>query len=343
MSREIRVGIIGSGGIARVHAAAYSKIGFVKIVAVSDIVKERAESLSKEFNAKAYKSYEDMIKENDLDLVSVCTPPSTHKDLTLDVIKSKINVFCEKPLALSSKEAKEMVEEAQKRGLYFGVDFQNRFLPQHVKAKELLNEGAIGKLIQARFRVGYDVLDAVPPSAPMREWLFDKEKSGGGVLMDIGSHWIDLSRMFVSAEAKAVSAEISKNIENIEVEDNAMILIQFRNSVHALVDVSWTQQNEQWPVELYGDQGTILCNLAERKIVLYTRNRRYSNDGKIKIINPSLPEIGEPHEYLIKKFVNSIVGRTQPPVSGCDGYKAQEIIDAAYRSANEKIKVMLPD
>ncbi len=82
---------------------------------------------------------------------------------------------------------------------------------------------------------------------------------------------------------------------------------------------------------------------AEKKIVLYTRNRRYSSDGKIKIINPSLPEIGEPHEYLIRMFVNSIAGKTQPPVSGYDGYKAQEIIDAAYRSANEKIKVMLPD
>lgn len=341
MSKEIKVGIIGSGGIARVHATAYSKIDFVKIVAVSDIVKERAESLSKEFNAKAYRNHEDMIKENDLDLISVCTPPFTHRDITLDVIKSNINVFCEKPLALNLKEAKEMVDEVRKRGLYFGVDFQNRFLPQHVKAKEMLNEGAIGKLIQARFRVGYDILEAVPPSAPMREWLFDKEKSGGGVLMDIGSHWIDLSRMFVGAEAKSVSAEISRNIESIEVEDNAMILILFENSVHALVDVSWTQQNEQWPVELYGSQGTILCNLAEKKIVLYTRNRNYSEDGKIKIATPPLPEISEPHEYLIRMFVNSIVNRSQPPVSGYDGYRAQEIIDAAYRSANEKIKVML--
>ncbi|MEM3466568.1 MAG: Gfo/Idh/MocA family oxidoreductase [Candidatus Jordarchaeales archaeon] len=341
MSREVKVGIIGSGGIARVHATAYSKIGFVKIVAVSDIVRERAESLSKEFNAKAYGNHEDMIKENDLDLISVCTPPFTHRDIVLNVIKSNINVFCEKPLALNSREAKEMVDEARKRGLYFGVDFQNRFLPQHVKAKELLNEGAIGRLIQARFRVGYDILEAVPPSAPMRGWLFDREKSGGGVLMDIGSHWIDLSRMFVGAEAISVSAEISRTIEGIGVEDNAMVLILFENSVHALVDVSWTQQNGQWPVELYGDQGTILCNLAEKKIVLYTRNRRYSNDGKIRIITPPLPEIGEPHEYLIRMFVNSIVSRSQPPVSGYDGYKAQEIIDAAYRSANGKMKVIL--
>ncbi|MEM2050704.1 MAG: Gfo/Idh/MocA family oxidoreductase [Thermoproteota archaeon] len=341
MSKEVRVGIIGSGGIARVHASAYSKIGFVKIVAVSDIVRERAESLARGFNAKAYGSYEAMLRENDLDLISVCTPPFTHRDIVMDVFKSNVNVFCEKPLALNSREAKEMVDEARKRGLYFGVDFQNRFLPQHVKAKELLNEGAIGRLIQARFRVGYDILEAVPPSAPMREWLFNREKSGGGVLMDIGSHWIDLLRMFVGSEARSVSAEISSNIEGIGVEDNAMVLILFENSVHALVDVSWTQQNEQWPVELYGDQGTVLCNLGENKIVLYTRNRRYSEDGRVRMITPPLPEIGEPHEYLIRMFVNSIVAGGKPPVSGYDGYRAQEVIDAAYRSANEKMKVML--
>jgi predicted dehydrogenase len=341
MKKELKVGIIGSGGIAKVHATAYSKINFVKIVAVSDIVKERSESLAKEFNAKAYTSYESMLKENELDLVSVCTPPFTHRDITLDVIRSNINVICEKPLALNSREAKEMVEEAKKRGLYFGVDFQNRFLPQHVKAKELLDEGAIGKLVQARFRVGYDILEALPPSAPMREWLFDKKKSGGGVLMDIGSHWIDLSRMFVGSEAEVVSAEISKNIENVEVEDNAMILIKFKNSVHALVDVSWTQQNGQWPVELYGDQGTILCNFGEQTIVLYTKNKKYSKDGKLKVVTPPLPEIGEPHEYLISMFVSSIVNKTQPPVTGYDGYKTQEIIDAAYKSANEKVKVII--
>ncbi|MBO3757603.1 MAG: Gfo/Idh/MocA family oxidoreductase [Thermoproteota archaeon] len=341
MTNEIKVGIIGSGGIAKVHAIAYSKINFVKIVAVSDVIKERAETLAKAFNARAYTSYEKMIKENDLEIVSVCTPPFTHRDIVLDVIKSNINIICEKPLALNSREAKEMVGEAERRGLYFGVDFQNRLLPQHIKAKELLSEGAIGKLIQARFRVGYDILEAVPPSAPMREWLFDKSKSGGGVLMDIGSHWIDLSRMFVGSEAESVSAEISKNIENIEVEDNAMVLIRFKNSVHALVDVSWTQQNGQWPVELYGDQGTILCNFGEQTIVLYTKNKKYSKDGKLKVITPSLPEIGEPHEYLIGLFVNSIVNKTQPPVTGYDGYKAQEIIDAAYKSASEKVKVVI--
>lgn len=79
------------------------------------VPRERLESLSKEFNAKAYKSHDDIIKENDLDLVSVFTPPSNHKDVTLDAIKPKINVICEKPLALNSKEAKEMVEEAQKK------------------------------------------------------------------------------------------------------------------------------------------------------------------------------------------------------------------------------------
>jgi len=343
LGQRLGVGIIGAGGIARTHAQAYSTIPSTALIAVADIVDEKARDLAQKFGVKAwYADYKEMLRQRGLQIVSICTPPWLHKQMVLEAIEAGKHVVCEKPMALSLKEADEMVEAAKRAGLKLAVDFQNRYLPQHQKAKELLDGGLIGRLFQVRCRVGYPILDALPPTAPMREWLFNPEKSGGGVLMDIGSHWIDLTRWFVGSNAKTVSALVGTFSEDIRsVEDNAMILCEFENGVQGLIDVSWTQRGGFWFVELYGLDGTMVCN-GPQPIMMYTEKGSVPPWVRKAWVSPRLEPAEEPHKWLIREFVEAVKNGKESPVSGEDGRRAQEIITAAYESYKNKSVMRLP-
>lgn len=342
MSEEkLGVGIVGAGAIALLHAQAYSTIPSTKIVGIADLIEERAEGLARKFNAKeCYTDYKKMLRQSEVQIVSVCTPPWTHKGIVLDAIDAGKHVLCEKPMALSLRDANEMVAAAKNSGLKLGIDFQNRYLPQHQKAKKLLDENLIGKLFQIRCRVGYPILQVLPPDAPMREWLFDRDRSGGGVLMDFGSHWIDLARWFVGDEVNTVSALYSSQ-EIKSVEDNAMVLCEFENGVQALIDISWTQKGGFNFVELYGRNGTIVCN-GPQPIMIYTEKESLSQSLGRGWIHPQLEPADEPHKCLIKDFVKSVESGTNLFVSGEDGRSVQEIITAAYESYRTRSVTKLP-
>ncbi len=338
---ELGVGIIGAGGIAPLHAQAYLTIPSTRIAGMADVVRERVHALAQRFEVEAiYTDYKRMLKQSEVQVVSICTPPWTHKQIALDAIASGKHVLCEKPLALSLIEANEMVEAAEKSGLALAIDFQNRYLRQHQKAKQLLAEGLIGKLFQVRCRVGLPILDLVPSAAPMREWLFDREKSGGGVLTDFGSHWIDLTRWLVGDDIKTVSALCSSE-EIRTVEDNAMILCRFGNGVQASIEASWTQKGGYNLVELYGRNGTIVCNGPE-PVMVYTDGEGPSRSVGKGWTHPQLDSEEEPHKCLIQDFIKCVTSGTPPPVSGSDGMRVQEVVAAAYESCRTGGMIRLP-
>lgn len=344
MKQKLGAGIIGCGGIGWIHAQAFSKTPLTNLVAVADVVEERAKGLIQKYNAKAwYTNYEEMLQRRDIHVVSVCTPPWLHKQMVLEAVEAGKHVLCEKPMALSLDEAEEMVNGAKKAGVKLAIDFHNRYLPAHQKAKKLLDEGLIGRLFQIRCRLGYPFLESayLQNLSHMKDWLFIAEKSGGGVLMDIGSHWIDLARFFVGNDVKSVSALIGTVSRSIKVDDNIMILCEFENGVQGVIDVSWTQRGGFWFIELYGLDGTMICN-GPQPIMIYTEKKDEPHLLRKAWIYPRLEPAEEPHERLIREFVEAIENCTEPPVSGEDGKKAQEIIKAAYESYKTKRIIQLP-
>ena len=316
--RNCRIGIIGCGGIAGAHIKGYAENKDVKLIAFCDIKEENARRYARELKGRAYSDYRIMLEKEKLDGVSVCTPPVSHKEITNYLLAKRVNVFCEKPLAMNSNEALSMVKTAKKNKQFLMTGFKFRFKDEVQRAKRLIEEGKIGKIILARNMFG--------GFAEMKERFFSKKSiSGGGVLIDNGSHAIDLFR-FLLGDVKNVSARISTFIQRIEVEDTAKILMEMESGALVSIDLSWSVPvPSDHYLEVYGSEGTITLPPL-----------RYKRKDEIK-----WSEYKTKQEDVFAKetthFVNCILGKEKPIVSGLDGLRTQEVIDAAYKSYKENL------
>ncbi|PJA61448.1 MAG: hypothetical protein CO162_06225, partial [bacterium (Candidatus Ratteibacteria) CG_4_9_14_3_um_filter_41_21] len=269
---------------------------------------------------RTYSNYKMILEKEELDGISVCTPPVNHKEITEDVLSEGVNVFCEKPLAMNSREALSMAETAQKNKRLLMTGFKFRFKDEVQNAKRLIEEGKIGKVVLARNMFG--------GFAEMKERFFSKKNiSGGGVLIDNGSHAIDLFR-FLLGEVKNVSARINTAIQKIEVEDTAKILMEMENGALVTIDLSWSVPipSEHY-LEIYGSEGTITLP------PLRYRRKDAQEWTKYEVQNENVFAKETAH------FVNCILKKEKPIVDGLDGLRAQEVIDAAYKSCRENCRV----
>lgn len=259
-----------------------------------------------------------MLEKEGLDGISVCTPPVSHKEITEYVLSKGVNVLCEKPLAMNSNQALSMVETAKKNKRLLMTAFKFRFRDEMQSAKRLVEEGKIGKIILARNMFG--------GFADMKERFFSKKDiSGGGVLIDNGSHAIDLFR-FLLSDVRNVSARINTTVQKIEVEDTAKILMEMESGALVTIDLSWSIPiSSQYYLELYGSEGTITSPPL-----------RYKRKG-----DTEWSEYKTREEDIFAKetahFVNCILGKGKPIVDGLDGLRTQEVVDAAYKSCKESL------
>ena len=320
--KELKIGIIGCGGIARAHINGYAQNGNVELVAFCDVRKDNAQQRANEFKGRSYTDYKKMIEEEELDGISICTPPFTHKEIAVEVLNKGINVFCEKPLAVSINEAKEMVGSAHNNEVLLMTAFKFRFFDEILRAKQLISQGEIGKIIMFRNMFGGTV-------DMSKRWFSKKEISGGGVLIDNGVHAVDLFR-FLFGEVKNVSARVATFIQDIEVEDTARILLEMESGSFGTVDLSWSIPYPQpFYLEVYGSEGSIMVGWDILRYQTNKTKKWTEVRGGPKEENAFIKEINH--------FVNCIKGRETPIVSGVDGLRALEIIEAAYRSNEEKV------
>jgi len=262
-----------------------------------------------------------MIAEEDLDGVSICTFSSTHKEIAIEALNKGVNVFCEKPLAVSTDEAKEMVQAAHNNEVLLMTAFKFRFVDEVLRARQLISQGRIGRIIMFRNMFG--------GAADMsKKWFSKKEISGGGVLIDNGVHAVDLFR-FLFGEVKNVSARIATFIQDIEVEDTARVLIEMENGALGNTDLSWSIPIPQdCYLEIYGSEGSIMIG---------SNSVRYQTERSKKWIEVRKnKESLDPFSKEVNHFIECIQDKESPIVDGVDGLRALEIIEAAYESANQK-------
>jgi perosamine synthetase len=316
-SDKIRIGIVGCGQMGRWHLDSYKSNPRVEVVAFADTDFAKAQMLSKEASGVAYESHKAMIQHEKLDGVSVCTVPSTHRDIVVDMLNTGVEVLCEKPLAISPDQAQEMVDAAKNRNLLVLAGFKFRFFEEVSKAKEIIQKGEIGKILNFRLMFGGN-LDAVG------SWYSQKEVSGGGVIMDNGSHAVDLVR-YLFGEVKTVSALIN-TYQAISVEDTAKLSLFMEGGFFGTIDLSWNLPvPSSTYLEIYGEDGTILLK----------------SDGiayKFKMWNewktiPNQLNVKEAFSRQINHFVDSIVRHKSTIVNNEDGLRTQIILEAAYKSA----------
>ena len=230
-STPIRMGIIGAGGMATwAHIPAYLRNPKCRVVAIADTDKTARDRAKAVFNiSKVYESVDEMLESDILDGVSICTPPSSHAELVEECAQKGLHVLCEKPFALSVTQAESMVRAAQKNNIILAVGYTLRFFKNMALAKNLLSQGKLGEL--------RSIASVYSVDPPKRSWAYDRKISGGGIIMDIGSHVIDLHNWLAESEAKEMTVYADTD-NGANLEEEAQILLRYDN-VNTLMSLSW--------------------------------------------------------------------------------------------------------
>lgn len=328
--KKIKIGIIGCGAIAeKVHVAGYNNCPECEIVALADIHESRLKELGKKNNVTAlYTDYKEMLDNERLDAVSVCTPNDIHAEQTIECAKRGINILCEKPMATSINEADAMLKAAKDNNVILMVGFTHRFKNFNIKAKELLDSGVIGTPFMIRARFAHD--GPYKSWSAKSDWFFDPIRAKGGALLDMGIHAIDMCRYFFG-EITQVTGQIGTLVKEIKVEDSALLLLMFESGSQGYIEVGWSSKKGPLGFEIYGTKGTIIVDYT-------TPIKIWSED------NPSWQTIdakGGGWDTEIRHFIDCLLNRTSPATTGQDGKISLEVALAAYQSAYNEESIKL--
>lgn len=344
--RELKAGVIGMG-MGRHHVAGFAAHPHCKVVAIADTDSARLTEIGDQHHLAArYRDAAEMIASEDLDLVSIATPNKFHCPLTLAALDAGAHVLTEKPMALNVAEAQQMKAAAEARGLNLMVNFSYRFSRMSFALKKQVERGVVGEIYYGR-----TVWHRRRGMPGFGGWFGQKELSGGGPLIDLGVHRIDLALWLMGhPEPVAVSGSTYDLIaaplaaasgKPFSVEDLACGMVKFANGATLIVEVSWALQineQERMVTELFGPRGGIVQRNHgggyEMQAELYTEE-----DGSF--FTKRLDDATEEPPTPYAEFVDSILEQRAPMATSDEGIKVQKIIDGMYESARTGKEVRL--
>ena len=319
MNDNVRVAIIGCGGIARSHAKAYAASGDIcQLVASADTSVAAADAFGKEFGGAVYHDGAQMLDEVRPQAVSICTPPSSHLPLVRLCAQRGIAVLCEKPLARTLAEADELVDVVEQSGILFMHGLCHRFHGPVSQMMELVRNGSLGKIIHYynRFSFRFEGVE--------NRWFSDPEIAGGGILLDTAVHSLDLFSYIVGSVAE-ISAHVSTTLP-IRVEDSAAILVASESGVSGDISCSWVTTPGESIVRLYCTGGIAELDYNGKP------NLRYCL-GENEAVVPVLFEGPDRFAAEIRHFVECVRSNSRPAISVYDGRETIRLIEEAYASA----------
>ncbi|HHV59216.1 MAG TPA: Gfo/Idh/MocA family oxidoreductase [Clostridiaceae bacterium] len=345
---KVRFGIIGCGLIAKSHAECIKMDKRAEFAAVCGGSSEKkARDFAKAYKVDAvYMDYKKMLKEADIDAICVCTPSGLHGENTVESAKAGKHVLCEKPLEIKKEKMDEMIEAARRNNVKLGVVFPNRTRAGLRKAKEILDSGELGKMtiVECQYR-GY----RSPQYYKSGSWRGTWELDGGGCLMNQGIHAID-AMCWLTGEVEYVQGISGALLRDIEVEDTAMALLEFKNGAKGVI-MGTTISNipETGPegdrIRIECEKGSILY--ADGKTTLYKRDGdnvipiSLDKDDKEAVSSASDPaNIDlEAHYFIVEDFISSILENRVPYITGESARKCVDLVLAIYESSKKGARV----
>ncbi|MBD8841263.1 MULTISPECIES: Gfo/Idh/MocA family protein [Paenibacillus] len=328
---KIKVAVFGCGAIAeRRHIPEYAANENVELVAFADPIVERAEKMAETYGGKAYSSYEELLANETVDAVSVCTPNYLHAPMAIAAANAGKHVLVEKPMAVSTEEGEQMIEAAKKNGVYLMVGHNQRLMPPHVKAKEILDSGKLGKVLNFRTSFGHPGPEGWSVDGA-DSWFFRKEEAIMGAMGDLGVHKSDFIRYLLNDEVSEVAGFISTlHKEGTKVDDNATCLLRMKSGAIGTLVASWTQYRA-------GDNSTVLwCENGVMKIGTVEGDEVIVEltNGTVETYKVGAMATNEKQvpSGVIDAFVESIVTQTPPAISGEEGLRSLQVILAAFES-----------
>ena len=336
----MNIAMLGSGFIGRFYADSIQ--GYRnkdKIVSIYSRKEESAKKFAADYNvAFATTVLEDAVNRPEVDVVCISLPNNLHEEAVMLCCKHNKAVMTTKPLGRNAEEAKRMLEAVEKAGIFNGYLEDLVYTPKFIKAHESVKNGALGRILWAKSRETHP--------GPHSDWFWDIEQAGGGCILDLGCHCVEIARSYIGKDIRPVEVMCwaDTQVKPIDAEDHAIGLVKYENGAIGQFEVSWTFRGGlDLRDEVMGTEGTIWTNSFLRtgfemfttgKGADYVAEKAESNSGWLFPVGDELNELGYNHMFM--DMFNALENKTQPKETFYDGYVVNSILDAAYRSAKSK-------
>ncbi len=315
----MRFGLIGAGAIAQAYAEAFRRSHEAELVAVTDVRHEAAQALAETMDCASFPSLTALLAETDVDGVVICTPPVTHPQLAEEALEHGVAVLCEKPLSITSDSAREMAKSAKSAGQMLTMASKFRYCRDIQRAKSMVESGVIGEVVLfENCFTGYVDMS--------RRWNSNPEISGGGVLVDNGTHSVDIMRYFLGP---IVDLQVTEGIriQQLPVEDTVRMFVRSASGVMGSIDLSWSI-HKPLPefLSIYGSKGTIQVGWKESKCRVSGGDWQVFGSGYDKF---------ESFMLQIDNFARAWRGQEPLTITIDDGIASVEVIEAAKVSLQQ--------
>lgn len=352
MDRIVKIGIIGCGGIANgKHMPSLKKIKNVQMVAFCDIIEERAVKAAEEYGvegAKVYTDYKELLKDRDIEVVHVCTPNRSHAFISIDAMEAGKHVMCEKPMAKTYKEAKEMLDASERTGMKLTIGYQSRWRADSLYLKKMCEDGELGEIYYGK------AIALRRRAVPTWGVFLNEYEQGGGPLIDIGTHALDLTLwMMDNYKPKMVVGTTFEKLKNqkdcgnawgdwdpkkFTVEDAAFGFIVMENGATIMLESSWAL-NIRNPKEAI----TMICGTEGGADMFDGLNINFIKNGRQCILKPDLTAGGvafydgdgdeDPSVLEARARLDAVVNDHEPRTKASQALVVTQILEAIYESA----------
>lgn len=333
--------MLGSGFIGRFYAESLQgQRSKDKIVSIYSRREESAKKFAEDYRCDHWTTtMEESIARPEVTVVCIALPNNLHEEAVMLCCKHKKAVITTKPLGRNAEEAKRMLQAVESAGIFNGYLEDLVYTPKFLKAHESVKEGAVGRVLWARSRETHP--------GPHSDWFWDIEKAGGGCILDLGCHCVEISRSFIGKDIRPVEVMCwaDTQVKPIDAEDHAIGLVKYETGAIGQFEVSWTFRGGlDLRDEVMGSEGTIWMNNFLRtgfemfttgKGGDYVAEKAESNSGWLFPVGDELNELG--YNHMFTDMFNALEAGRDPKETFYDGYVVNAVLDAAYRSAKTKL------
>lgn len=323
--KKVQLGLIGLGFIGKWHLRNCNKLANARFVAVADVSKKALASARRYGIERIFSSYEMLLRDPEVDAVVIALPTHLHRKCAELAAEAGKHILLEKPIARNAVEARAIISAASQHSVKLMIGYPLVFNPIMVKLKERLASGVIGDVVTSyatNINPGpfqHRAQDNAP--VPVPEWWFNKELTGGGVLLDLGSHMINLLSWYFG-EVDDISSYLGYRY-NMDFEDHAVCLVRFKSGTKAIINVGWFSQKYQCKVEMLGTMEHGIANNVPPNMIV----------AAMQMLTSDTTAFWTPYINELRHFAECIITDKQPSPSGIDGLKDVEAIELAYKNS----------
>lgn len=317
MSRSIAFGLVGAGGIAQTYLQVFLGLDPGHIAAVADVRPDAAASAAEAVGCDAFASWDAMAEGSELDAVLICTPPATHAEIAMHFLNRGIAVLCEKPLALDLASARDLASASEDNDTLLTMASKFRYVQDVIRAKSIFASGILGDIVQFE--------NVFASHAEMaHRWNADPAISGGGVLIDNGTHSVDLVRYFLGPIDEVLAVE-GRRVQTLAVEDTVTLFIRAAGGARGTIDLSWSLDKERDSyIEIYGSNGTVRVGWKESRY-------RQANSRDWVAFGSGYDKI-DAMRAQVENFCGALRGEERLLITLEDSIASVAVIEQAYSS-----------